>query len=148
VTPQQLLICYYSLRKFPPWLNFKLWWTLDVKAQKNKSAIDDIPPPTSLFFQRDPIPFKTPSAINHTMLQFTNNDTSGFFSNSKLSACTFQFTHSHTYMYMLQQSHCSKSRFIRSTHLLILICTVKSAIAPTSVSREPPYITHSQVFTI
>jgi len=97
--------------------------------------------PTSLFFQRDTIPFKTSTAINHTVLQFTNNDTSRFFSNSTFSTCTFQFTHSHTYM--LQ--HCSKSRFVRSTHLLTLIFTVKPAIAPTSISRGSLYITHSQV---
>jgi len=119
----------------------------DVNAQMNKSAIDDIPPPDtpSLFFQRDPIPFKTQSAINHTMLQFINNDASGLFSNSTFSACTFQVTHSHTYM--LQQRRCSKSRFVRSTHLLTLIFTVKPAIVPTSIPREPPYmyITHSQV---
>jgi len=99
--------------------------------------------PTSLFFQRDPIPFKTRSAINETMLQFINNDTSGFVSNSTFSAYTFHFTHSNTYM--LQQSHCSKSRFVRSTYLLTLIFTVNPAIVPTSKSREPPYITHSQI---
>jgi len=62
----------------------------DVNAQMNNSAIDDIPPPDTDSNQN--------TTISHTMLQLTNNDTSGFFSNSTFSACTFQFTHSHTYM--------------------------------------------------
>jgi len=59
----------------------------DVNARMNKSAIDDIPPP-DIYLQT--LPNRPDSnqntTINHTILQLTNNDTSGFFSNSTFSA--------------------------------------------------------------
>jgi len=66
----------------------------DANARMNTSAIDDIPPQTYL---QTPDSIQN-STINHTMLQLTNIDTLGFFSNSIFSTCTFQFTYSHMYM--------------------------------------------------